>query len=312
MELSDALRDRRKSLGLGVRELCREANSLSDISITISPSYYSQIELEEVDIARISIDKFWTLGRVLRIHPLQLFALAQGNLSIPKFAIRDTSIVDFSKFIRERREEIGMGTREAARKGISATKGKFSVSPSYLSQLEGKKNVDIKKVSGKKLWAIGCEYDVDPLLLFVQSRKLNKKYLLSKERNALFDNPELQPIVQKIEVFDDFEDEKAMEGYKFDTVLLSSRRSKQISEKRKLKDQGVCQICGFHLMHRGKFLIECHHLKPVSEGSRTTKLSDLISLCPTCHRIAHLKNPPYVPDEIKGLLKKSKTSTPRQ
>ncbi|MBK8569876.1 MAG: HNH endonuclease [Nitrosomonadales bacterium] len=50
------------------------------------------------------------------------------------------------------------------------------------------------------------------------------------------------------------------------------------------------------------YVIEVHHLEPLSAtGERETKIEMLISLCPTCHRIAHLRSTPYSVEEIKGI-----------
>jgi len=42
----------------------------------------------------------------------------------------------------------------------------------------------------------------------------------------------------------------------------------------------------------GSYLIECHHKHPLSAGVRDTIIGDLISLCPTCHRITHTGDEP--------------------
>lgn len=52
-------------------------------------------------------------------------------------------------------------------------------------------------------------------------------------------------------------------------------------------------------------LIHVHHLKPLSMmGGRATvnPISDLVPLCPTCHNVAHKRNPPYTPVEIQEML----------
>lgn len=100
------------------------------------------------------------------------------------------------------------------------------------------------------------------------------------------------------------DDLQAIEGYKKDTVILSSKRNIKIVNERKKRDKHTCQVCGFVLNISDQFVIECHHLNPLSEsGEVKTTIEDLISLCPTCHRIAHLRNPPYSPQEIKELAK---------
>jgi 5-methylcytosine-specific restriction protein A len=110
-------------------------------------------------------------------------------------------------------------------------------------------------------------------------------------------------IKAKLKRKDDFESASAFEGYKSDRKVILSKRNAAIVEKRKVMDDYTCQICGFRLEIKGKHIIECHHLKPLANGSeRITEISDIISLCPNCHRTVHLKNPPYTPAELKNIL----------
>ncbi|WP_405127485.1 hypothetical protein [Pseudoalteromonas ulvae] len=45
-------------------------------------------------------------------------------------------------------------------------------------------------------------------------------------------------------------------------------------------------------------------MSPLSElGKTKTKLSDLISLCPTCHRLTHIRQPALSITELKRVLK---------
>lgn len=100
------------------------------------------------------------------------------------------------------------------------------------------------------------------------------------------------------------EDSRAFEGYKQDRSILASARNQKIAKQRKALDKYTCQACGFSLTIAGHSVIECHHLYPLSESLETeTTIDDLVSLCPTCHRIAHLKKPPYTPKQIIEVLK---------
>lgn len=100
------------------------------------------------------------------------------------------------------------------------------------------------------------------------------------------------------------DDGKAFEGYKQDRSILASARNQKIAKQRKALDKYVCQVCGFSLTIGGNSIIECHHLYPLSESLETeTTIDDLVSLCPTCHRIAHLRRPPYTPQQIIEVLK---------
>jgi len=117
---------------------------------------------------------------------------------------------------------------------------------------------------------------------------------------------ELKPKRNVQKIFD-FEDLEAEEGYKQDKVYLYTKRNREIVDKRKELDNYTCQVCGFHLEIKGKHLIECHHKNPLSEGDvRITSINDLVSLCPTCHRIVHLRKPHFTIEEVKLILRNKK------
>ncbi len=93
---------------------------------------------------------------------------------------------------------------------------------------------------------------------------------------------------------------KAVEGYLLDRKLLASARNAALASKRKELDNYTCQACTFRLRIEGRYVVEAHHLNPLRESGETmTTLGDLVSLCPTCHRIAHLRRPPYSVKEIQ-------------
>ncbi len=97
------------------------------------------------------------------------------------------------------------------------------------------------------------------------------------------------------------DDNLAVEGYKRDRQLYETTRNTTLAELRKEKDGYTCQACGFKLQVSGHFVIECHHTDPISWGVRETSLNDLVSLCPTCHRIAHTREPIYTVTEIRSI-----------
>lgn len=52
-------------------------------------------------------------------------------------------------------------------------------------------------------------------------------------------------------------------------------------------------------------VLEVHHIEPVSELGEPRPYdpsTDLIPLCPTCHRMIHTVNPPYTPQQLKEML----------
>lgn len=98
------------------------------------------------------------------------------------------------------------------------------------------------------------------------------------------------------------DDIRAIEGHAIDRLTLMYGRNRAIAEQRKTRDDYRCLACGFRLAIEGRFIIECHHLKPVAgAGLRQVRLDELVSLCPTCHRVAHTRADPYSLEEIRAL-----------
>lgn len=95
------------------------------------------------------------------------------------------------------------------------------------------------------------------------------------------------------------EDPRAIEGYRHDQTILTGTRNQALAQKRKELDDYTCLSCGFRLCVDGRYIIECHHLNPVFAGKRETAIQDLVSLCPTCHRIAHTCDEPLSVEEIR-------------
>jgi predicted HNH restriction endonuclease len=81
----------------------------------------------------------------------------------------------------------------------------------------------------------------------------------------------------------------------------------------KLKKQSaetlICEVCGFSFEESYGTLAagycEVHHLLPLSllDSVRKTRLEDLVILCANCHRVAHLRTPPFEISEIRSMLK---------
>ncbi len=103
---------------------------------------------------------------------------------------------------------------------------------------------------------------------------------------------------RRVEFFD-FDSPLALEGYEKDQKILARARK---AEERRRRDNYSCQACGFRLQIGMRFVIEVHHRNPLAESGETeTSIEDLVSLCPTCHRIAHLRSTPYDVEEIREI-----------
>jgi 5-methylcytosine-specific restriction endonuclease McrA len=70
----------------------------------------------------------------------------------------------------------------------------------------------------------------------------------------------------------------------------------------------TCQCCGFNFEEvfgeAGKGIIDVHHLVPLSEGERDTDpRTDMMPICPNCHRMMHRREPPYRVEELRSMRK---------
>jgi Rad3-related DNA helicase len=94
-------------------------------------------------------------------------------------------------------------------------------------------------------------------------------------------------------------DPGAVEGARAEVLLSKAERDPSL-RKRALAHYGLhCRACG--LIPRVEAQIEVHHLDPVSEGVRRTRLEDLCPLCRNCHSLAHSRTPPIPLDELEGM-----------
>lgn len=120
---------------------------------------------------------------------------------------------------------------------------------------------------------------------------------LSREEHmaALLDDlPETAPTV---EVPGLAIEESAVEGRKMLEGSTRHARNPALTACRLELDGFECQRCHFKvpqmlsasdgpapLRHH---VVEVHHITPIRAGERRTRLTDLVTLCPTCHRLLH-------------------------
>ncbi len=110
----------------------------------------------------------------------------------------------------------------------------------------------------------------------------------------------------------------ADDGYEIDEtgvrVVAHRRRERDPGLVRRKRAQVLrrtgslaCEACGFDSNAEWgvEGIIDCHHLKPVSElepGTKT-KLADTRLLCPNCHRLVHSRRPWLSWQELLDLLR---------
>lgn len=99
------------------------------------------------------------------------------------------------------------------------------------------------------------------------------------------------------------------EGNQRLVLHLQRERNRSIVRQKKRSVSSLdCEVCGFSFAEAygdaARDYCEVHHLVPLSdvEYITTTRMADLAVLCANCHRVVHLRNPPYTLDEVKTML----------
>ena len=71
----------------------------------------------------------------------------------------------------------------------------------------------------------------------------------------------------------------------------------------------ICGVCGFDPKATYgsaiSSILEVHHIEPLSEIEKArvyNPRTDLIPLCPNCHRAIHKRKPAFKPDELKHII----------
>lgn len=94
------------------------------------------------------------------------------------------------------------------------------------------------------------------------------------------------------------------------TIKVNRYERSPVNRLRCISHYGAtCWVCdldfGTRYGPKAAGFIEVHHRTPVSAmGERylVDPIRDLVPLCSNCHSVAHRRNPPYQPSEIRELL----------
>jgi hypothetical protein len=85
------------------------------------------------------------------------------------------------------------------------------------------------------------------------------------------------------------------EGYRVRHEIERFKRDPELVRARLNMDNSRCAHCGFSVngacfptdLRSMSRVVHVHHVRPLMDGVRTTKLTDLVTLCPTCHAVGH-------------------------
>lgn len=111
----------------------------------------------------------------------------------------------------------------------------------------------------------------------------------------------------------DAESKVLIEGENISLELTIYERNSEARNKC-IKHYGAyCQACNFDFEQAygeiGAGFIHVHHVMPISEKEgeyEVDPISDLVTLCPNCHAMAHRRNPPYAVTELREIMSNSR------
>lgn len=122
-----------------------------------------------------------------------------------------------------------------------------------------------------------------------------------------------QTVSDYLELTED--DQAYAEGRMTVRTVKQRQRNQRLVQDKKLRfarSQGhlYCEVCGFDFAAvYGADYIEVHHTRPLAlleEDEQYTQLDSLRLLCANCHRVAHLRTPPYTIEELKTLIESNR------
>jgi 5-methylcytosine-specific restriction protein A len=106
---------------------------------------------------------------------------------------------------------------------------------------------------------------------------------------------------------DDFEADEGEALYRKHRRLERNRALVQRKKARALADTGMlaCEVCDYNSKDAVgiEWVIDVHHVVPLhTVGKSKTKLSDLVLVCPTCHRTIHAHKPFITPTDLRAKI----------
>lgn len=130
-------------------------------------------------------------------------------------------------------------------------------------------------------------------------------------------NTMMIPLIAAMAELIGYEDEESVEDDTYGDIegssSLSLIRKRERSRRNRLLCLSIhgekCGVCGFvteDTYGEGMAsVLEVHHIEPladIKEPKTYDPRTDLIPLCPNCHRAIHKRTPAFTPDELKGLM----------
>lgn len=122
-------------------------------------------------------------------------------------------------------------------------------------------------------------------------------WIVLEDEARIAERSEIDPLLQAL-IDDDLS--SALEGQSEEQRSRARKRAGWLAQKfyleRKRQGRVQCDDCGFDPRNvsgipaaRHRSCLDVHHKDPLAEGVRLTTIDDFALLCPTCHRLEHVR-----------------------
>ena len=185
-----------------------------------------------------------------------------------------------------------------------ATSENYSTARAILHQLDKEYGVEFAGNESLDTWQVTKTFKVS-------IKCFPKAYYRSEESLIETATTVLTPLISAMAELIGYDKTYETEGQELE-ILTKKRERSRNNRLLALRIHGhICFTCG--LNPKEKFgeqfdVIEIHHVEPLSELSVARVYdphTDLIPLCPNCHRLIHTRMPAYTPDELKIKIQES-------
>lgn len=118
-----------------------------------------------------------------------------------------------------------------------------------------------------------------------------------------------EELATDLDLYDDYEADEGEALYRKHKRLERNRTLVKKKKQQVLAATGAlaCEVCDFNsnTAYGIEWVIDVHHTVPLHKiGKSKTKLSDLVLVCPTCHRTIHAHQPFITPSGLRAKLQK--------
>lgn len=189
----------------------------------------------------------------------------------------------------------------------NSTEEQYAVARALVEQLSEKFEVKISPNQDPERWKVTSDLRIELTIKGLANQQDEDAVVQSAQHGMV---PLIAAVAELIGCDDDESEETGdEEGAAIEATMKRRERSRRNRLLCLSIHSPTCTVCGvdpssIYGPECGQIL-EVHHLDPLSEAAEPRTYdpkTDLIPLCPNCHRAIHRRKPAYDPDELRALM----------